>query len=91
MWLTPKPEPYKEIPYEGNSKRFKNVVPLFEAFNHPLAPSSVKRVFIMFLDTTYVGMVRYYNVEKSLMIPFAYMKDLESIGTSYLVVLQQQN
>jgi len=45
----------------------------------------------MFLDTTYVGMVRYYNVEKSLMIPFAYMKDLESIGTSYLVVLQQQN
>ena len=78
-------------PYKGNLKRFRNVVPLFKVFNHPLAPSSVKHMFIMFLDTTYVGMLCYYNAEKSLMIPFAHMKDLESISTSYLMVFQQQN
>jgi len=75
--VTPPMEPYTENPQALNAGA---PVPLFRAFNHPLAPSSAKRVFVMFMDTTMAGMRKNLEIEKGLKIPYAHLDNLEKSG-----------
>jgi hypothetical protein len=75
--VTPPAEPYRESSQALNAKA---PVPLFRAYNHPLAPSSAKRVFIMFMDTTMAGMKKSLELEKGLKIPYAHLDNLEASG-----------
>jgi len=77
--VTPPAEPYTETLHARNSGA---PLPLFQVFNHPLAPSSAKRVFVMFMDTTMAGMKKYLEIEKGLKIPYAHLTNLEASGMS---------
>ncbi|KIM34732.1 hypothetical protein M413DRAFT_33066, partial [Hebeloma cylindrosporum] len=73
--------PYSETLCSINSKAH---LPLFQAFNHPLAPPSAKRTFVMYMDTTLEGMKECLAIERKLEIPFAHLKDLDAIGITTL-------
>jgi len=68
---------YSETLFSINSKAR---LPLVQAFNHPLAPPTAKRTFVMFLDTSPVGMKECLGIERNLEIPFAHFNDLQAIG-----------
>ena len=68
---------YSETLCSINSKA---PLPLFQAFNHPLAPPTAKHTFVMFLDTSLEGMKECLAIERTLEIPFAHFHDLQAIG-----------
>ena len=68
---------YSETLFSINSKAR---LPLFQAFNHPLALPTAKRTFVMFLDTSPAGMKECLGIERNLEIPFAHFNDLQAIG-----------
>ena len=69
--------PYSETLCSINSKAH---LPLFQVFNHLLAPPTAKRTFVMFLDTSLEGMKECLAIERKLEIPFAHLKNLEAVS-----------
>ena len=78
--------PYSESPCSFNSKVH---LPLFQAFNHPLAPPSAKRVFVMYLDPNMEeGTKEILTVGNE--VASDHTENVDSIGTYYSIFPRQK-
>jgi hypothetical protein len=66
------------VTIEGRSD--SDTFPLFRAYEHPLASTNAKRVFVIYMDTRETSMKKLYQWEKSLTIPYRKEEDLVAEG-----------